>query len=170
MSHWCQCLYPRAPEPANCTVTLDFLHRIRPCTADFWKYPFSRGRLWDYLLIATEKIFKYISYSHSRAVKIYFILIRVSNLLEQDKFSSFDYCKFKLKKCSEFIHSLWLNHETNVSLEMKVSKWIPGLRWKILCWFLAESGWRVARKDNLLSWWSGTDFSSAINKSINKNK
>ena len=111
-----------------------------------------------------------ISYSHSRAVKIYFILIRVSNLLEQDKFSSFAYCKFKLKKCSEFIHSLWLNHETNVSLEMKVSKWIPGLRWKILCWFLAESGWRVARKDNLLSWWSGTDFSSAINKSINENK
>jgi len=145
-----------------------FLHRIRPCTADFWKYPFSRRRLWDYLLIAKEKIFKYISYSYSRAVKIYFILIRVSNLLEQDKFSSVAYCKFKLKKSSEFIHGLWLNHETNVSLEMKVSKWLPGLRCKILCWFLAESGWRVARKDNLLSWWSGTDFSSAINKWTNQ--
>ena len=48
-------------------------------------------------IVAKEKIFKYISYSHSRAVKIYFILIRESNLLEQDKFSSFAYCKFEWK-------------------------------------------------------------------------
>ena len=75
----------------------DFVHRIRPCTADFWKYPSSRRRLLDFLLIAKEKkkIFKYIPYSHSRTVKIYWILIRETNPLKQDKFSSFAYCKFQ---------------------------------------------------------------------------
>ena len=37
-------LYPRAPEPADCAVVLGFLHKIRPCTEDFWRYPTSRRR------------------------------------------------------------------------------------------------------------------------------
>ena len=44
MKHWRQCLYPRAPEPADCAVVLGFLHKIRPCTEDFWRYPTSRTR------------------------------------------------------------------------------------------------------------------------------
>ena len=38
MKHWRKCLYPRAPEPANCAAVLGFLHEIRPCKADFWRY------------------------------------------------------------------------------------------------------------------------------------
>ena len=174
MSHWCQSLCPRAPEPANCAVALDFVHRIRPCTADFWKYPSSRRRLWDFLLIAKEKkkIFKYIPYSHARTVKIYWILIRETNRWSKINLVHLLIVNFN-KKSSEFIHGLWLNHQTNVSLEMKGSEWIPGLRSKIVCWFVAESGWRVAGRDNSLSWWSDTCFSSAmqqINKSIKINK
>jgi len=44
MKHWRQCLYPRAPEPADCAAILGFLHKIRPCTEDFWRYPTSRTR------------------------------------------------------------------------------------------------------------------------------
>ena len=55
MSHWCQCLCPRASEPLNCATALDFLHRIRPCTEDFWKHPSSHRRLLDCPLIAREK-------------------------------------------------------------------------------------------------------------------
>ena len=174
MSHWCQSLCPRAPEPANCAVALDFVHRIRPCTADFWKYPSSRRRLWDFLLIAKEKkrysntfltatleLSKFIGFwweKQTRWSKINLVHLLIVNFN---------------KKSSEFIHGLWLNHQTNVSLEMKVSEWIPGLRSKIVCWFVAESGWRVAGRDNSLSWWSDTCSSSAmqqINKSIKINK
>ena len=44
MKHWRKCLYPRAPEPANCAAILGFLRKIRPCTADFWRYPSFRTR------------------------------------------------------------------------------------------------------------------------------
>ena len=44
MKHWRQCLYPWAPEPADCAAVLGFLHKIRPCTADVWRYPTSRTR------------------------------------------------------------------------------------------------------------------------------
>ena len=44
MKHWRQCLYPGAPEPVDCAAVLGFLHKIRPCTEDFWRYPASRTR------------------------------------------------------------------------------------------------------------------------------
>ena len=98
MSHWCQYLCPRASEPLNCATALDFLHRIRPCTADCWKHSSSHRRLLDCPLIAWEKnkIFKYIANSHSRAVNIYWIYSRETNRLEQDIFSSFAFCKFNI--------------------------------------------------------------------------
>ena len=54
MKHWRKCLYPRAPEPADCAAVLGFLHKIRPCTEDFYRYPSSRTRLLDCLLNSTD--------------------------------------------------------------------------------------------------------------------
>ena len=55
MKHWRKCLYPRAPELANCAAVLEFLHKIRPCTADSWRYPSFRTRLLDCLSNSIER-------------------------------------------------------------------------------------------------------------------
>ena len=44
MKHWRLCVFPRAPEPADCAAVLGFFHKIRPCTADVWRCLLSRTR------------------------------------------------------------------------------------------------------------------------------